>query len=103
GAFSRACGITTDAQLYCWGSDAFGQLGDGRQGSGSRVPVLVEGGRKYASVTSGFDGTCAVTVTGDGYCWGSESYGNLGAGALNSPGMVVPTPVAGSLHFALIS
>jgi len=35
------CGITVDDALYCWGSNRFGQLGDGSTAEWSSVPVKV--------------------------------------------------------------
>jgi alpha-tubulin suppressor-like RCC1 family protein len=35
------CGVTTDGALYCWGSNEFGQLGDGSLVEQSPVPVRV--------------------------------------------------------------
>lgn len=74
--WEHTCGITTDYDLYCWGSDRYGALGTTApvekciDGSGdetpcSYTPVLVEGGRKYRDVW----GTCALDLAGDVWCW----------------------------------
>ena len=49
------------------------------------------------SVAAGYEHTCALTADGTPYCWGSNRYGRLGDGTLNS--RIVPTPVAGGLQF----
>ena len=38
------------------------------------------GTRKYVSVSAAGDSTCAVTPTGQGYCWGGNADGQLGTG-----------------------
>lgn len=40
--FGLSCGITTDDEVYCWGRNNYGQLGDGTTTT-SDVPVLVTG------------------------------------------------------------
>jgi alpha-tubulin suppressor-like RCC1 family protein len=38
----HACGVATGGVLYCWGSDAYGQLGNGNGSfTNSSVPVVV--------------------------------------------------------------
>ncbi|HEX8673092.1 MAG TPA: hypothetical protein VF710_14450 [Longimicrobium sp.] len=42
-AARHSCGIATDSRLYCWGTNEFGQLGDGTTVSTSTpVPVRIE-------------------------------------------------------------
>jgi len=42
-AARHSCGITTDSRLYCWGTNEFGQLGDGTTISTTApVPVRIE-------------------------------------------------------------
>jgi hypothetical protein len=79
----HTCGVTTGGVAYCWGSNAFGQLGDGTSLNIKIVPVLVLGGHTFASVrAAGADHTCGVTTGGVAYCWGWNSQGVLGDGLL---------------------
>lgn len=54
-----------------------------------------------ASLTSGNKTTCALNDSGNAFCWGEGSVGQLGYGG-QSPSSS-PTPVAGGLNFAAIS
>ena len=66
--------------LFCWGNDASEQLGDGAGATARNSPVAVLGGLNVAQAGAGTDHVCAVTSTGDLYCWGSAG----GAGALGT-------------------
>ncbi len=81
----HTCGITVAGRLYCWGSDAAGQLGDGGTNTDQGAPVEVAGGRKvWVQVTAGGFHTCARTVRGQLWCWGSDFWGQLGNGGANT-------------------
>lgn len=43
------------------------------------TPVAVSGSRQYARVSAGFFHSCAVTTSGEGWCWGSHEYLQLGS------------------------
>ena len=94
----HTCGVTTNGGAYCWGSNAFGQFGDGTT-TDRPVPAPVAGGLTFASVSAGWWHTCGVTTSGAAYCWGDNSF--LGDGT--NTGRLVPTPVAGSLTFTTLS
>lgn len=101
--FLHACGVVTDLQLYCWGDDTYGELGDSTFNTASPVPVLVKGGRLYSTVSADYDGTCAVTTSGAGYCWGHAVRGNLGVGSGPATFITIPRAMTGGLQFAAIS
>jgi alpha-tubulin suppressor-like RCC1 family protein len=64
-------------------------------------PRLVDGGLKFAAITGGWTHDCALTASGEAYCWGRNSHGALGDGtSTDSPG---PRRVQGGLHFSSIS
>ena len=41
-------GVRSDGAAFCWGADAYGQLGNGSAAS-SRTPVAVAGGVVFAT------------------------------------------------------
>jgi alpha-tubulin suppressor-like RCC1 family protein len=99
--FRHTCGLARDGRAYCWGRSNEGQLGVGStDGSEKSTPLLVSGGLTFSSISVGFGYTCGVTTTGQGYCWGNNSEGELGNGTRDVKN--VPTLVAGGLTFSVI-
>jgi alpha-tubulin suppressor-like RCC1 family protein len=92
--------------VYCWGWNAFGQLGNNST-TNSNVPVQVEGvgGSGLLSgiasiAASGFD-TCALSTAGAVYCWGYNGAGQLGNNSTTQSN--VPVQVAGVGGTGLLS
>ena len=73
----HACGLTSDATAYCWGANAFGQLGDSSFTNRSS-PVKVAGGMRFTQISAGFTHTCGITTEGAAACWGRNLAGELG-------------------------
>lgn len=74
---THTCRITNDGGLACWGDNKFGQLGSGDGGAIGASPkvrtptkVTAASGMKYASVSAGDEGTCALSAGGEVACWG---------------------------------
>jgi alpha-tubulin suppressor-like RCC1 family protein len=101
-----ACALTTEGLAYCWGNSQRGQLGNGDSGDGhqSSAPVPVAGGITFTSITAGEEFACALTAAGRAYCWGTNSYGQLGNGD-SGIGHISSGPIAvkGKLRFASIA
>ena len=72
------CGHTAANAIYCWGSDYFGGLGDGRQVNGGVGHPVLSAGGPYARVAPGGSHTCAIDLKGFAWCWGDGLYGQLG-------------------------
>jgi alpha-tubulin suppressor-like RCC1 family protein len=75
----HTCGLTSDGSAWCWGSNSYGQLGDGSQDS-RNAPVAVATAERFTQIASGYGHTCAVTSAGAAWCWGENSRGELGDG-----------------------
>jgi len=103
----HTCGVSGIGGVWCWGSDASRQLGQPQQvmcgnSQCSMVPIRVPGNQKFVSVTGGAWHTCALTEAGAAYCWGYNSLGQIGNGAIANAAVAGPTPVTGGLTFTSI-
>ncbi|BFU46180.1 Ig-like domain-containing protein [Krasilnikovia sp. MM14-A1004] len=83
---AHACAIEDGGtSLWCWGSNSSGQLGDGTTvpSAVTARPLRVGDGTAWASVNAdGFGAThaCAVSTDRTLWCWGDNTYGQLGDG-----------------------
>lgn len=87
------CGVTTDSRVACWGSNTYGQAGDGTTGTFKRVPVYVSGVTDAKAVAVGLSSACAIVGGGSVKCWGRNTLGDLGDGT--GVDSAVPVDVAG--------
>ncbi len=68
-------------EIFCWGDNLYGQLGDGTMTS-SPAPVQVGSAANWVSLASGADHNCAINSVGELWCWGSNLNGELGDGTM---------------------
>jgi alpha-tubulin suppressor-like RCC1 family protein len=83
--YGFACAILSGGTIECWGSNAYGQLGDGRV-TDSSTPVVVSGiaGATAVAVAEDAGYACALVSGGAIQCWGDNTCGNLGDGTTKS-------------------
>jgi alpha-tubulin suppressor-like RCC1 family protein len=81
--YLHTCVLTTDGNIWCWGRNDLGQLGDATM-TDSATPVEVAGlDGSATAVVAGNRHTCALTKEGAVKCWGSNSNGQIGDGTPN--------------------
>ena len=102
---AHTCGLLISGQLFCWGDDTQGELGDGNGNTQwSQVPLIPKTTVTFSDITAGTQFTCAASPTGPAQCWGSNTFSQLGtAGSPTctflwnpgnpAPASCVPVPV----------
>ena len=65
----HSCAAMSNGEVLCWGSNEWGQLGDGTL-TRSFTPVSVDGLNGAVDVVAGAQHTCALTDVGGVKCWG---------------------------------
>jgi alpha-tubulin suppressor-like RCC1 family protein len=73
------CGLITSGDVYCWGQNHTGQLGDGST-QDRLEPVRVMSGPSMLDVDVRYFHSCSVNNDGEGFCWGLNHLGQLGDG-----------------------
>ncbi len=92
GGTAHTCALDDDGTVACWGSNSFGQLGDGSTGDHLTPTVLPSLGA-VVSIAAGDAHTCALLYDGSVQCWGDNSVGQLGTGSYTASS--VPVAVSG--------
>ena len=85
--YGSAYAVDIDGNLYSWGYNGYGQLGDGTNNGNyyaKRVPASVFNNEKILYVTcSGYRYTHVMVITESGKCW-ATGYGDQGQLGLNN-------------------
>jgi alpha-tubulin suppressor-like RCC1 family protein len=92
---------------WCWGSNADDQLGAVSsdlcsRGPCSLRPIESQMSGSIETLSAGDAHTCALTTSGEAWCWGANSRGQLGRGGFGGS-FGEPQPVAGGHVFESIS
>lgn len=91
GGNSHTCALTKDGTAYCWGSGWSGQLGNEVLGGTTEPTVSVAGELRFREISAGGVHTCGVTRDDEVYCWGNNSWGEIGDGTTTA--RTTPTKV----------
>lgn len=93
----HSCALTNEGVAWCWGDNVAGHLGSGGNFARSFEPVRVASTETFTSVVAGYYQSCALTESGQMYCWGRNDQGQIGDGSNDN--RFTPVPVAGGLTF----
>jgi hypothetical protein len=112
----HTCAIRQDKSLWCWGGNTAGQLGNAsvpllaqgvQGGTSDRVQVTGAGAGTWNSIAAGGVHTCGIMSDQSLWCWGDNTYGQLGIGsevaastpvAVGAPGQTWASVAAGLLN-----
>ncbi len=87
---SHALAVGQDGEVYAWGANGSGQLGDGTHAK-RRRPIRVAGVTNVVRAVAGRSHSLALTEDGRVFAWGANARGQLGTGSPKPSG--VPTEI----------
>ncbi|MBJ7353191.1 MAG: hypothetical protein JHC98_00040 [Thermoleophilaceae bacterium] len=80
---TATCVISVDSSIWCWGSNAFGELGLGTaDATPHSTPTQIPGSKDFYLLAAGANHFCAAAWNGDLSCWGSNAQGQVGNGTV---------------------
>ena len=106
--WNHTCALSTKGDVYCWGRNTFGSLGQGNvvQIGDDELPNVlppVDIGAPALSLVAGEFHTCALLEAGKVRCWGRSNVGQLGLASTNTigdneqPWSVSNVPIGGTV------
>lgn len=104
---NHSCFVNEAGEVYCFGSNEFGQNGSGKGDVGGSQgtmgenlkPVALGAGFRAQAVASGQNHACALSDLGAVKCWGQNDVGQLGVGDVAARGLT-PESMGDALPFA---
>ncbi|MCB9587703.1 MAG: hypothetical protein H6718_20035, partial [Polyangiaceae bacterium] len=87
------CAETADHSVWCWGMNSAGQVGGGVFSEFEQPSRVKSLDGRVAAVDAGEFNTCALTLDGEVYCWGSATTGLQPIG--NTGAIAEPERIAG--------
>ena len=97
---SKCLGIDRKGNLWAWGSNYYGQLGDGTTTT-KTSPVQIKKGTRFIKIASGVWNGYGIDEEGRLWGWGSNTAGQLGDGTTTE--RTIPVQIKGETKFTQIS
>jgi alpha-tubulin suppressor-like RCC1 family protein len=86
--------LSTKGQVFAWGYNFAGQLGNGNTNSSDRpVKVKLPAGTKVTAIAACLTSSMALTSKGRVLAWGGDAYGQLGNGTITTAPFDLPVRV----------
>ena len=88
---SHTLAIKNDHTLWSWGSNAYGQLGNGSTADVSTGPAQIMTTQRWLAVAAGRYHSIAIATDGTLWVWGRNDLGQLGLGSSAANVVTMPT------------
>jgi alpha-tubulin suppressor-like RCC1 family protein len=98
-AGTTTCALHSEGTLWCWGDNAFGQVGDGTNSLRAQ-PVPVQASQRWLAVDLDAH-ACAVRADHTLWCWGAGRQGQLGDGGVT--GRATPVQLGHETTWAAVT
>jgi len=89
---NHTCAVRA-GHVWCWGSNAYGQLGDNTVNTATKAVEVVTASltplENIVAVAAGTRDACAIDAAGALWCWGGNDGGQLGDGTMTTRGYAV--------------
>lgn len=99
--YSHSMALSTTGVLWTWGSNEFGQLGDGTTVANRNTPIRVFTLTSVVNIGAGANHSLATQMIGNVWAWGLNSSGQLGDGTKinrNRPVQTIGSSETGGLN-----
>ncbi|MBT5183924.1 MAG: hypothetical protein HOM47_01980, partial [Euryarchaeota archaeon] len=94
GKQEHTCILNQNGAVYCWGYNAYGQLGDGTTTNRNEmVQSILPSSDPAVYLVAGYTHSCALLESGDMRCWGRNHQGQLGVKSNTPISYKYPTDV----------
>jgi alpha-tubulin suppressor-like RCC1 family protein len=77
---NHVCTGASDGNVWCWGLNSYGQLGDPNSPNQANAPVVLGAIDMLGDVTPGSEQSCSIHADATLWCWGQNTFGQLGVG-----------------------
>ena len=101
---SHSVSVSSDGQVYAWGDNTHGQIGDGTH-TGRTLPTgtAAPADALFTQATAGRNHTAALDATGRIWTWGDNSDGQLGRGTVGGDDSTPGLAATGDTRFTQIN
>jgi alpha-tubulin suppressor-like RCC1 family protein len=102
GSSSSAAALDTNGNAYSLSSNRIGSSYGVVTTSSTPVAVTMPAGVSFTQISQRYDFTCAIDTNGKAYCWGTNSFGELGNGTRTNSSTPVPVTMPTGVNFTQI-
>ncbi|MBU1537417.1 hypothetical protein KKF84_19025, partial [Myxococcota bacterium] len=104
--YNHVCGLDVTGVGFCWGSNLYGRIGIGDMAvaySATPLQVLTPVGISFTFMELSLNASCALSTTGEVYCWGSGSSWEQGDGSSETDAAPTPVTMPAGTSFIAVS